>query len=184
MLLVSGDLDQRMGGPSFRPTIAPGALVGLSRKAAAWQASPELEQRRRSIYIFTQRSLLPPLMTTFDFCDTTLPCGQRDVTIVPTQALALLNNEFVHARSRHLADRVLRRAPDDEQRQVVQIWRLALARSPTQNERQQAIAHLRQQRSHFEQQKTVSELRADPARLSLESLCHVVLNTNEFIFLD
>ncbi len=183
MLLVSGDLDQRLGGPSFRPTISPGALVGLSRKAAAWQASPDHEQRRRSIYIFTQRSLLPQLMTTFDFCDTTLPCGQRDVTIVPTQALALLNNSFVHTRSQHMADRVLRLACEQQHDQVQQVWQLALARSPTQQELQQAVAHLVHQRSHFEQQNG-SRSKADPARLALESLCHVVLNTNEFIFVD
>ena len=182
MLMVSGDLDQRLGGPSFRPTISPGALVGLSRKAAAWQASPEHEQRRRSIYIYTQRSLLPPLMTTFDFCDTTLPCGQRDVTIVPTQALALLNNQFVHARSRQLADRVLRQAPKDQEDQVEQVWRLALARTPTRFEQRQAIQHLGQQRSHFEQQPGAGS--QDSSRLALESLCHVILNTNEFIFID
>jgi hypothetical protein len=122
-------------------------------------------------------------MTTFDFCDTTLPCGQRDVTIVPTQALALLNNQFVHARSQNLADRAIRLATNDDE-QVEQVWRLALARSPTERERQQALEHLAQQRSHFAQQSNKSRSDADPTRLALESLSHVILNTNEFIFVD
>ncbi len=77
LLLVSGDLDPRRGGPGFRPTMIPEALEGLSRKGAAWAAAPVEEQRRRSLYIFAQRSLLTPLLTTFDFSDTTLSCGRR-----------------------------------------------------------------------------------------------------------
>ena len=107
MLLVSGDLDLRRGGPSFRPTIAADALEGLSRKSAAWTASPPRDQLRRSLYIFSQRSLLSPWMTTFDFADTTMSCPQRDVTIAAPQALALFNNEFSHARSLALARDVL-----------------------------------------------------------------------------
>ena len=59
-------------------------------KGDAWKPSPPAEQRRRSVYIFAKRGLLPPLLTTFDFPDTTLPCCQRDVTTVAAQALALL----------------------------------------------------------------------------------------------
>ncbi|MCO6458231.1 MAG: PSD1 domain-containing protein, partial [Pirellulaceae bacterium] len=49
LLSVAGRLDQRLGGPSFRPTVSPEALEGLSRKAAAWEASPDNEQRRRTL---------------------------------------------------------------------------------------------------------------------------------------
>ena len=80
MLLVTGELDRTLGGPSFRATVSSNALEGLSRKDAAWNASPPEQQLRRSLYMFTQRSLLTPMMTTFDFCDTVSPCGQRDVT--------------------------------------------------------------------------------------------------------
>jgi hypothetical protein len=46
--------------------------------------------------MFSKRSLILPLMTVFDFADTTQPCCQRDVTTVAPQALALLNNELAH----------------------------------------------------------------------------------------
>ena len=58
-----------------------------------WKASPAAEQGRRSVYLFLKRGLLPPLATTFDLPDTTLPCGQRDVTTVAPQALTLLNDQ-------------------------------------------------------------------------------------------
>ncbi len=126
MLAVSGDLDLSVGGPSFRPTINPEALEGLSRKSNAWQASSLKEQNRRSLYIFTQRSLLVPLMTTFDFSDTTLPCARRDVTTVAPQALALLNNEFVHRQSTQIAKRVSDVAGSDETAQVKSAWQRVL----------------------------------------------------------
>ena len=107
LLFVAGQLDlDQIGGPSFAPDHPPDALEGLSMKGAAWKASPPREQGRRSVYIFAKRGLLSPLLTTFDFPDTTLPSCQRDVTTVPTQSLALLNNPFVHEQSTALAKRI------------------------------------------------------------------------------
>jgi len=194
MLVASGELDRRMGGPSFRPTIAPEALEGLSRKGSTWDASPEQQQQRRSLYIYTQRSLLVPFMTTFDFCDTTLPCAARDVTTVAPQALALLNNETVHRRSRVLAQRVLEEAASaDPKVRAVVAWRRTLGREPTAEELQLAAAHLKQQQRLFEQH-AVSTGQGDDAtdempprsadQLALESLCHVLLNSNEFLYVD
>ena len=77
MLLVTKELDLTKGGPSFCPTMDSSALEGLSKKEAAWQASPPAQQKRRSLYMYTKRSLLLPMMTTFNFCDTISPCGQR-----------------------------------------------------------------------------------------------------------
>ena len=112
-------------------------------KGAAWKASPPDEQGRRSVYIFAKRGLLPPLLTTFDFPDTTLPCCQRDVTTVPPQALALLNNPFVHEQSAALAKRI--GAKRAEREQVTRAWRLALGRDPRDAEVDAALAHLEKQ---------------------------------------
>jgi hypothetical protein len=181
LLRASGQLDLRPGGPSFRPTVSPAALEGLSRKSAAWSASPPAEQLRRSLYIFTQRSLLPPLMTTFDFSDTTLPCAQRDVTTVAPQALAMLNSQFVHEQSESLADRVLAADNDDTESLVTHVWQYALGRRPRAEEVQLALDHLRVQRDHFaETQQESNQIE----RLAIASLCHVLLNSNEFLYVD
>jgi hypothetical protein len=153
MLAVEGSLHLSLGGPSFKPTIAAEALEGLSRKSGAWQASPRAEQNRRSLYIFTQRSLLPPLMTVFDFSDTTLPCAQRDVTTVAPQALALLNNEFVHDRSQALARRVST-VGGDRPSQVRAAWRMTLGREPTEREVAAGLAHWRDQELALERRAT------------------------------
>ncbi len=180
MLLVTGELDESRGGPSFRSTVNSNALKGLSRKDAAWQASPMSQQRRRSLYMFSQRSLLLPFMTSFNFSDTISPCGRRDVTISPTQALALLNNSFSHDRSTALANRVIESAAANPAEKVRMTWRISLGRMPTSREEQLSLNHLDEQRERFKEGET------DPQSefLALASLCHVLLNSNEFIFVD
>ena len=149
MLAVSGELDPKLGGVSFRPTITPDALEGLSRKASAWTASPAEEQRRRSLYIYTKRHLLPPMMTAFDFADTTLSCAQRNVTAVAPQALALLNNHFPHERSTALARRAMEVGGEDQHARIESAWQLALGRKPTSEEVELASSHLAIQLERF-----------------------------------
>ena len=175
MLVASREIDLKLGGPSFKPTIDDEALEGLSRKSSAWKASSEHDQLRRSVYIYSKRGLLPPLMTTFDFADTTLPCGQRDVTTAPTQALALLNNSFVHARSQAVARRILVLAPTDVNDQIPLAWRLILGREPDEYEAGLAVEHFVKQRDSTD---------GDSDFLALASLCHVLLNSNEFMYVD
>ncbi|MEZ6127588.1 MAG: PSD1 and planctomycete cytochrome C domain-containing protein [Planctomycetaceae bacterium] len=179
LLTASGEIDLRIGGESFRPSISAEALEGLSRKDAAYTASPPEQQRRRSLYSFVSRSLMPPMMTTFDQCETTLPCAQRDVTTVPTQALAMLNNEFVHARSEALATRAEKSASTLEE-QIEAAWKFALARAPTDAERHLAAQHLKSQMANFKSAGTAT----DPSHQALVSLCHVLLNSNEFLYVD
>ena len=144
-------------------------------KGNALKPSPAAEQNRRSVYIFAKRGLLSPLLTTFDFPDTTLPSCQRDVTTVPTQSLALLNNPFVHEQSTALAKRI-GTAPNRTD-QVKRAWQLALSRSPRPLEVEIAIAHLEKQAKTF-------AARPDSALDALASLCHVLLNCNEFMYVD
>ena len=88
------------------------------------------------------------------------------------QALALLNNQFVHEQSLALAQRVKNDAGDDPTRQVERAWWLALSRAPSESERQAALAHLE------------AQSRSADAPQGLASLCHVLLNLNEFIYVD
>ncbi len=126
-------------------------------------------------------------MTTFDSSDTTAPCSQRNVSTVAPQALALLNNDFVHAQSGEFAARVVRDAGDDPAAQIERAWWLALARAPSADERANAIEHLATQQKNFaaraaQDGKAASD--ADARRAALASLCHVLLNLNEFIYVD
>ena len=176
MLAVSGQINLKMGGSSFYPKMSSEALEGLSRKAGDWKDSSTDERSRRSIYMMTKRSRLLPLMTAFDFSDTTASCGQRDVTTVAPQALALLNNHFTHSQSEALANRLIKQTSRTHE-QIKLAWRLAFGRNPANAELVQATAHLRAQQTHFKKEE-----KAD--HLALASLCHVLLNSNEFIYVD
>ena len=176
MLAVSGQLNLKMGGSSFYPKMSSEALEGLSRKAGDWKDSPTDERSRRSIYMMTKRSRLLPLMTVFDFSDTTASCGQREVTTVAPQALALLNNHFAHSQSEALANRLAKQTSRTDE-QIKLAWRLAFGRNPADVELVQATAHLRAQQIHFKNKENADHL-------ALASLCHVLLNSNEFIYVD
>jgi hypothetical protein len=183
LLFVAGRLDlHRLGGPSFLPKVSADALEGLSMKEKAWTPSPDHEQLRRGVYVFAKRGLLPPLLTTFDLPDTTLPCGRRDVTLVAPQALALLNNEFVHAQSRELAGHITPGTADPKDR-ARRAWREVLGREPRVSELAAAIEHLERQQVHFARLSAGSKA-SDPGLLALASLCHVLLNSNEFLYVD
>jgi hypothetical protein len=187
MLATSGQLNLQAGGPSFFPPASGEALEGLSKKDDAWGKSPPEEQRRRSVYMMTKRSLLLPLMTTFDFADTTQPVAQRSISTVAPQALALLNNQFVHEQSAALAARVQSEAGEDATAEVDRAWWLALSRAPTDRERAGALAHLESQRTNLVEHAAAAggTLSAEEARQqALASLCHVLLNLNEFIYVD
>lgn len=200
MLATTGELDLKAGGPGFRLTISAKALQGLSKKSAAWKASPPEEQNRRSLYMYSKRGLLPPMMTTFDLCNPTQSCGKRDITTVPTQALAMMNNQFVHLRSEMLA-RKISAENIKPQAQVQQLWRRVYSRDPSHHELDLAIQHLETQLQRFNQQqpsadyeisqrldthasKTKETLPLTPKTLALASLCHVLLNSNEFLYVD
>ena len=186
MLAVSGRLNMKAGGPGFRPSVVPAALEGLSRKGSAWKASAPEEQNRRSIYIFSQRSLLVPLMTAFDFPETTLPCGKRDITTVAPQALALLNNDFVHQQSRALAKQVAKQAGAPVANRIKTAWQLSLSRQPSETEFKSSLQHIDSQKTLFTNVKNTNTNTntKSPDLLALASLCHVLLNSNEFIYID
>ncbi len=153
ILAATGELDLTVGGEAFKPMIAPEALEGLSKKSAAYQASPRKQQLRRSLYMYLKRGLLPPMMSTFDLCDPTGSCGQRNVTTVPTQALALLNNAFIHQRSQQLAATILA-GEKVETEQIRLAWLSVLRRKPTAQEQELASRHLLVQRKSFSDQET------------------------------
>lgn len=80
------------------------------------------------------------------------------------QALALLNNGFMVAQAGHFAVRVSRDAGDDPLRQVERAFQLAIGRGPTAEERESLQAFVREQ--------------------GLANLCRVLINLNEFAFVD
>ncbi|MFM7070709.1 MAG: DUF1553 domain-containing protein [Planctomycetota bacterium] len=163
VLAVSGKLDLRMGGPGYQdfvvlhPEHSPHYEYHLAdpNDPATW---------RRSVYRFLVRSQTQPFMTSLDCADPSMRVERRNESVSAIQALALLNNGFMVAQAAHFADRVRREAGDEPLAQVDLSVRLALGRLPTADERA-ALADF---------------LRAE----GLANVCRVLINLNEFAFVD
>jgi mono/diheme cytochrome c family protein len=171
MLAVSGRLNLTMGGRGIFPKLSPEVLATQSRPGLGWdQESSPAEESRRSVYIYLKRTLMVPFFEAFDYTNTAESVGTRPITTVAPQALLLLNSEFANEQAAALAERVRRDAGSNSSKQIDRLFRLALGRSPTQKE--STIAAQLLGRPHG----------AGPDRL--RSLCLVVLNLNEFVYVD
>lgn len=162
MLMVSGKLNLEMGGPSFqdfvieKPEHSPHYQYHLH--------DPEDPAcHRRSVYRFIVRSQTQPFMTVMDCADPSILVNKRNQTITPLQALSMLNNSLSLVMAKHFAARVSE-GHDDVRDRVSEAYRVALAREPSTDELE-----------------TLSEY---AAAHGMENACRVILNLNEFVFVD
>jgi hypothetical protein len=175
-LAVSGQLNPKMYGPSMYPPIPRDALAGNSDLEKIWKPSEPREAARRTIYAFVKRALVVPMLEIFDLCDTTRSSEKRLTTTVAPQALNLFNGDFVQEQARHFAERLVREMGNDVDRQIVHAYRLALARPPSESERQAMRAFL--------QAEAARTPGAGADRAALVQLCRVIFNLNEFVYPD
>jgi mono/diheme cytochrome c family protein len=142
ILAVSGQLNPEMGGRGVFPRLSREVIAGESRPGLDWEISTPEQEARRSVYLFIKRTLLVPMLETFDYSNTAQPVGQRGVTTVAPQALLLLNSDFLHHSAAHLAARLVNEAGNEPAAQVRRAYQLALGRSPTHRELQIALDYL------------------------------------------
>jgi hypothetical protein len=160
-LFVAGLLDRTAGGPGFK---AFGFEDDHSPRYNYAEFDPDdPKTHRRSIYRLIARSAPDPFMETLDCADPTLIVERRNETLTALQALALLNNRFMVRMSEHFASRVARTSPElKEQLGVACI--LAISRKPTDDE--------------------LAELVNVAQKHGLPNACRLILNMNEFVFVD
>jgi cytochrome c553 len=165
-LFVNGSLDLTMGGPGFDLF---GFLDDHSPHYKYEEYNPDDPRTlRRSVYRFIVRSVPDPFMETLDCADPSLVTPVRQATTTPLQALTLLNNRFMVRQAERLASRAETvagvKATDNPAATIQTALRLTLGRSPTPDE----LAALTQYaREH-----------------GLSNACRVLLNLNEFVFVD
>lgn len=172
-LVAAGSLTRDLYGPSVYPRLAKEVLLTQSMPGKGWGKSTPDQQNRRSIYIHVKRSLLEPLLTAFDLPDVDSSCEARFVTTQPQQALTLLNSEFSNRQAQKLAKRVQQNS-SEPRLQVAESIRIALAREPSSTELSTGLELI----ADFQQQHSYSYDQA------LQQWCLVVLNLNEFLYVD
>lgn len=160
ILAVAGTLDRTLGGPAVFPQLPEEILARM--KHGIWNKQDEAQTMRRSVYVYRKRGLPFPFFEVFDLPDQNITCGRRNVSTVPTQALTLLNNDFVLRQAELFAGRVAEAAKNRED-QIALAYEIALGRLPDANERAAASEYLESG--------------------SLAGLAHVLMNTSEFLYL-
>ncbi|MCA9228593.1 MAG: DUF1553 domain-containing protein, partial [Planctomycetales bacterium] len=162
VLLVSGSLDTKMYGPGFqdfvieKPEHSPHYQYHLHDPT-------DPRTHRRSIYRFIVRSQQQPFMTTLDCADPSMQVEKRNETVTPLQSLAMLNNKFMVAMAERFAGR--------------------LAAEATELDEQVRLG-LRQTMSRPASDAEVREFTEFARQHGLPNACRVMLNLNEFVFVD
>jgi hypothetical protein len=175
ILWANGTLNlDDMFGPSIYTDIPDEVKAGQSQPGSGWGRSPPRDAARRSVYIHVKRSLLDPLLEGFDMADTDQTCPVRFATTQPTQALALLNSEFIQRQAQDLSAMVVGQHPESRADQIRLALRRVTQREPTAAEVNRGL-------------ELVQSLDVDHDLSPQESMswfCLTALNLNEFVYVD
>jgi mono/diheme cytochrome c family protein len=174
ILAVSGKLNMKQFGPSIFPPIPKAVLAGQSVPGQGWHTTHGEEANRRSVYVHIKRSLQVPILIQHDQADPDTSCPVRYTTTVPTQSLGMLNGEFTNEQAGFLAERLQREGGLELAKQVRTGIRLTTGREPTQEEINQDIKFM---------EKLKSQHNLDNNQ-ALKQFCLMLLNANEFVYLD
>ncbi|MEM7015559.1 MAG: DUF1553 domain-containing protein [Verrucomicrobiota bacterium] len=159
MKSCSGKLDLTMGGPGieqFAKSKGPQATPNLDYAGFDWTKP---EAARRSIYRVVWRGIPDPFMESLDFPDLALLTPKRDRSVSALQSLALYNNDFTLHASQWFAERIEREGGG-----VPRAVELAFQREATAAE--------------------TEEFETFVDQLGMAAFCRVLLNSNEFLFVD
>jgi hypothetical protein len=182
LLACAGTLNVKPYGPPVVPPLGKAELTGLFDARGKWPVTRDTaEHTRRSVYLLERRTFVYPLFAAFDPPEVMVSCPRRAHTIVPTQALTLLNSPLVLEQAQAFARRLMTEcgggtqlgncAPAREAL-VARAWRLAFGRSPRPEESTRAVAFLEKR----------SAAQGDEAALT--ELCLALFNANEFVYVD
>ncbi len=179
VLAVSGSLNREMGGPPFFPFVDD----ELMQRAPTWWKPSEQEQRsRRTIYMLQSRSLQLPFLKVFNGANIDESCPVREVTTVTPQVFALFNSQFIAEQSDKFSGRIMRDVGNNPSRQIDRAYQLAFQRSPKAAEMVSCLEFL--EHGNETDDRSVEFDGATAPRGSLTDLCLILLNTNEFLFLQ
>ena len=187
MLAASGLLNTKMNGPGVFPPLPAGVET-----RGGWKSNESIDEaRRRSIYIFVRRNTRYPMLEAFDMPDTHESCARRNQTVTPSQTLELMNSELVLDWSKGLAARVLNDAGLSREAMVDRAYRLVYSRAASDEEKRIAGEFFTRHQPILEARKaplTVPDKLPDGIKpieaAVLVDLCHALLNSNEFLYIN
>ncbi len=167
-LFVSGLLVRKVGGKPVYPTQTPDyweqrVLPGK------WNNSQGMDRHRRTMYTYWRRMALHPTLEILNAPARDNCVVRRDVSNVPTQALALMNDPIFHAAATAFAARLISEVEGSDPKRLERAFRLILGRAPEPAERSKFLSYLKHQREDWN----------EDAAWALA--CSVLLNLDETI---
>jgi hypothetical protein len=191
MLLTSGLLNPKMGGPGMHPELPAGTLA----PGTTWNAEKDpTEENRRSVYIFSKRVMTYPMFEAFDAPNSEESCARRFRTVIPSQALTLMNDKLVLRWSQTFAQRILNVRGLTPEQQIRRAFRIAFSRPPNPQEQQASLEFLGKQSAllagRLARNETVAlpdknQAGTTPAQVAaFVDFCHALLNSNEFMYVN
>ncbi|KQT38281.1 hypothetical protein ASG24_03365 [Methylophilus sp. Leaf414] len=197
LLYVAGVLNEEVGGPSVLPPVTAGDQGPVDENGnRLWPVSKTTSDwNRRSIYIYSKRSLPYPMLQNFDPADPSKAHHKRDVTTTPLQALTLFNSPLVVNWSQSLAGRVINEAGTNEKAQLDRLYQVIFSRLPSNQERASLQAFLNKQENIIKTQAkdggfavavpigVADTSHLNPVRTAaFVDMVQSLVNTNEFVY--
>ena len=133
-LAASGLLNEQVGGPSIRPPLPAGVAELGYAGSIKWPETAGADKYRRGLYIFYQRTVPYPMLSTFDAPDSNVACVQRERSNTPLQALTLLNDPVFVECAQGLGRRMMTAVPDSAAGRIRYAFQVCLARLPAAEE--------------------------------------------------
>jgi hypothetical protein len=180
MLACAGSLNLKPFGPPVVPPLSRQELTGLFDTKGKWPVTKDVsEHTRRSVYLLVRRTFAYPLFGAFDPPEVMSSSPQRARTVVPTQALTLLNSPVAREQSAAFARRLLKECGNRLEDVVPRAWLLAFGRPATPMECERALVFLEKRIATAKERDQSS-----PPEAALAELCLALFNANEFIYVD
>ena len=168
ILAISGGMDRAVGGA---PVMYKTDASGMSRT----------DSTRRSLYLLARRIYPLKFMEIFDAPIIAVNCPQRTTSATVLQSLAQLNSKFLFEKAERSADRVARAVGEDSAARIRFAFQLVFAREPQESELEQSLLFLKEQTAIH----VTAEIAGDQARrMALADLCHMMMSTNEFLYVE
>ena len=135
----------------------------------------------RSVYLPILRNAVPEVLQLFDFAEPSMLVGQRQITNVPTQALYLMNSDFVTEHSDALAARLLDDSTLEDAARVDKTFQLVLSRPASDTEIERALAFIQRASNKM----NAANPNDDKLALHVWSgFCQALFGSAEFRYID
>lgn len=177
ILAVSGALDETMGGAPVPLLARPDGKIVVNMQTLPTPTS----HLRRSMYIMNRRNYHLSLLATFDQPLLVTNCTLREPAAIVTQSLTLLNDDFVIQQAQTFATRTLDTAAALPENRIITAFQLALNRPPSDSERELFTGLFNR---HAERFRTAGLAAEQIDQKALTEVCHMLLNANEFLYVE